>query len=75
MKKNYALIDIFKFTFAIVVVFIHTCSERYQNGLTTILTSMAVPYFFVASGFFLNKKFKIFIYTLFPNMSRNEKYV
>ncbi len=58
MKKNYALIDIFKFTFAIVVVFIHTCSERYQNGLTTILTSMAVPYFFVASGFFLNKKLR-----------------
>ena len=58
MKKDYALIDIFKFIFAIVVVFIHTCSERYQNGLITILISMAVPYFFVASGFFLNKKLR-----------------
>lgn len=58
MNKNYALIDIFKFIFAIVVIFIHTCSGRYHNELITILIDMAVPFFFVASGFFLNKKLK-----------------
>ncbi len=58
MKKNYALIDIFKFIFAIVVIFIHTCSGRYHNELIMILIDMAVPFFFVASGFFLNKKLK-----------------
>ena len=61
MKKNYSLIDIVKLFFAIGIVCIH--SEVFENTSSLLLWvlqhavfKIAVPFFFVASGFFLEKK-------------------
>ena len=63
MVKNYNSIDVIKFVMALIVVAIHTHPE---NGIENHLFlrmiksiySIAVPFFFVASGFFLYNKLK-----------------
>lgn len=59
--KNYNGIDIMKMIMAILVVFIHLCPfSDYNNELnffsSITITRIAVPYFFIASGFFLRNK-------------------
>lgn len=60
MKKRYNAIDLAKFIMAIVVVAIHThpleyCSNQYILALYNNIT-LAVPFFFLTSGFLLGKK-------------------
>lgn len=61
MKKSYYLIDIFKIIFAFCVVSIHT--EMFQDNINIVqyilnhaLFRLAVPFFFVCSGYFLGCK-------------------
>ncbi len=54
--KQYNSIDLFKFLFAIVVVMIHTTpfmdvSESFSWYFNNTFCNLAVPFFFVASGF------------------------
>lgn len=60
-KKAYAGIDIFKFFFAVCIVVLHTEALDFlpytaNYMITKVLLRAAVPYFFIASGFFLGKK-------------------
>lgn len=60
-KKEFKGIDIAKFVMAVLVVAIHTHPfERVDNPafikIWDVIVSVAVPYFFIASGFFLFKK-------------------
>lgn len=60
-KKSYAAVDVFKFFFAICIVALHTKAlDLFPHTLNYMITKVvfrvAVPYFFVASGFFLGKK-------------------
>lgn len=48
--KNKSGIDIVKLFMALVVVMIHTAGKDYD------VLKVAVPYFFIASGFFFFKK-------------------
>lgn len=62
-KTTYELIDIIKFVFAIFVVGIHTnimnnSENDIQWYILHILFRMAVPFFFVCSGFFFGRKIK-----------------
>lgn len=57
-KKNFVAVDIFKFICAILVIAIH--AKPFENNFwldagVGLATRFAVPYFFVASGFFLFK--------------------
>lgn len=57
-KNNYNSIHLGKLGMAILVVAIHTrpfmnCSEGILFQLYTAVLSLAVPYFFIASGFFI----------------------
>lgn len=57
MEVNYNAIDIAKFVMALLVVAIHTHPENeIENKLIldiiNCIYSIAVPFFFVASGFF-----------------------
>lgn len=61
MKKQYNGIDIIKFFMAICVVMIHltpfgSLGSNVDFAFDQILTRAAVPFFFVASGFFLKMK-------------------
>lgn len=61
MKKQYTAIDIFKFIFAICVVGIHAgimqdADSSVQWIIFNMLFRLAVPFFFVCSGFFLGLK-------------------
>lgn len=65
MKKNtivkYNGIDIIKFIMSICVVAIHTepiinCNNSIIQALYQSIVRMAVPFFFIASGFFIGKK-------------------
>lgn len=63
MERNYNEIDLMKFVMAIFVVAIHTHPEEsidnlYVLEILKLLYSIAVPFFFVASGFFLGEKIK-----------------
>lgn len=54
-------IDLFKFLMAIVVVAIHTnpfdkCTNVLVNETVIVIEDMAVPFFFLASGYFIAKK-------------------
>ena len=66
MKKNYDLIDFWKLFFAISVVALHTGAFRdFSSEISFILFSLisrlAVPFFFCAGGFCcFSKKIKIF---------------
>ncbi|MBQ7596721.1 MAG: acyltransferase, partial [Clostridia bacterium] len=60
IKKEYKGIDVFKFICAVMVVAIHTFKAE-ENSVGFYFTlmhfcSLAVPFFFVCSGFFLFKK-------------------
>lgn len=60
-KKFYSSMDIAKFVACICVVAIHTgpfanVDETLRWGLYASLIELAVPFFFVSSGFFLGKK-------------------
>lgn len=61
MNKQYYLIDVFKFLFCLCVVAIHTsllrnCSDDTSFWVTQLLFRLAVPFFFIASGFMLGSK-------------------
>lgn len=61
MKKNYALIDIFKFIFAIGIVALHTgVFSSYNNifsySVLHCFIRLGVPFFFTVSGFFVGIK-------------------
>ena len=62
MKSNtVSAVDLFKCIFAICVVAIHTMAfkdhgESAYFAFTYCITSFAVPYFFVCSGYFLGRK-------------------
>lgn len=64
-KQRYNSIDLFKFVMSIFVVAYHTipiASYSVSERVTTIFTyivSLAVPFFFLSTGFLLGKKFKI----------------
>jgi len=53
--ENYSIVDYVKFIFAICVVGIH--ASIWDGGyIYPLLFRLAVPYFFIASGFFIGKK-------------------
>ncbi len=57
-NKNYTGIDVFRFIAAILIIMIHTSpllsvSETWDFVLTRIVARIAVPFFFMTSGFFL----------------------
>ncbi len=61
-QKSYAGIDIFRFIFALMIVAIHTSplsssSEIGDFIFTRIISRVAVPFFFMTSGFFLISKY------------------
>lgn len=58
MKNSNAIIDIFKFLFAICVIFIHTelyLKIKYGFYIHQMIFRLAVPFFFICSGYFLSK--------------------
>ena len=60
-KKQYNNIDLFKIIFAVVVVMIHTTpfmdiSETANWYFSNTVANLAVPFFFVTSGFLLFDK-------------------
>lgn len=59
--NRYYSIDLFKLIFAFVVVSIHTnplvnINGHWYNTVYNVVVGMAVPFFFIASGFFIGKK-------------------
>ena len=58
MRTEYKYIDILKFIFAIFVVCLHVPLKGtyIENWISPIFFRLAVPYFFVASGFFIGIK-------------------
>ncbi|MDD2409903.1 MAG: acyltransferase family protein [Bacilli bacterium] len=59
MKKNYACVDIFKIIFALGIVALHTgflLNYSFGYYAHTIFFRLGVPFFFLASGYFLGKK-------------------
>ncbi|MBR5271932.1 MAG: acyltransferase family protein [Clostridia bacterium] len=56
-RENFNAVDLAKFIMAFCVIAIHTCMEFFSNGIantivSTVIVRLAVPFFFVASGFF-----------------------
>ena len=63
MRKQYKSLDLFKFIFAILVVMIHTrplmdISEAANWYFSNTVCMLAVPFFFMTSGFLLFDKLK-----------------
>ena len=63
-KKSYVGVDVSKFFFAVCIVALHSealnCLPDIANYMITrILFRVAVPYFFISSGFFLGKNYLI----------------
>lgn len=61
LDEKYNQIDLFKFIMAIIVVAIHTgplinCKNELLITIYNNITKLAVPFFFLSSGFFLGKK-------------------
>lgn len=61
-RKNYPSLDIAKFIFAIIVIAIHTkplldISEKCSLIVNNSIFSIAVPFFFITSGFLLFSKY------------------
>ncbi len=57
-QKYFQGIDVFKFMCALLIVFMHTyCHDYGQLGkwFHQVITTIAVPYFFIVSGFFFTK--------------------
>lgn len=64
VQKEYKILDVMKFVMAIVVVAIHTRPEMSFSSLFVIrlfesVYSIAVPFFFMASGFLLFRKISL----------------
>lgn len=62
-KKVYSNIDLLKFIFSFFIVMIHTSpfadvNETVHYVFENIITRVAVPFFFVSSGFFFAKSFE-----------------
>lgn len=60
-SKEYKVLDVMKLVMAIVFIAIHTHPELYSGSAliiqaSVLLYSLAVPFFFMASGFLLFKK-------------------
>lgn len=60
-KERLNSIDLFKFLMAVVVVAFHTnpfdkCTSVFANETMIIVADMAVPFFFLASGYFIADK-------------------
>lgn len=60
-RKAYVGVDVFKFFFAVCIVALHTFAleslpHMVNYMITCVVFRAAVPYFFVASGFFLGNK-------------------
>ena len=57
MPKTYYTIDILKFVCAILIVFMHTYNNEWETGKWFVgaICNIAVPYFFITSGFFFTK--------------------
>ena len=63
-RSNGNIIDLCKFIMAILVVAIHTeplatCSNHNLTILFKLITSMAVPFFFLATGYLLGSKINV----------------
>ena len=63
--KEYRSIDLFKFICAVLIIILHTApfasySKVLTFGLRHIVTTIAVPFFFAASGFLTAKKLATF---------------
>ena len=61
MKKEYQLVDVCKLLFAFCIVALHTgvcvdVTNFFQWQVTHLVFRLGVPYFFMASGFFLSRK-------------------
>lgn len=61
VHQQYNMLDVMKFVMAIIVVAIHTRPERSFNspfliGIFELIYSIAVPFFFMTSGFLLFRK-------------------
>lgn len=61
IKKNYNSIDLFKFICAILIIIVHTApfssySKILSFGFRNIICVIAVPFFFIASGFIFFRK-------------------
>lgn len=60
-RENYCAIDLCKLIMSICVVAIHTqplknCNDSFVNEVCHYFVNLAVPFFFIASGFLLGKK-------------------
>lgn len=53
--KDYQFVDFLKFFFCLCVVAIHTTVFSDIDGISAVLR-LAVPFFFITSGFFLGRK-------------------
>ena len=56
MKLNYNLVDFMKFICSILVIFLHTFTSRGMGYYIKLITRIAVPFFFMCSGYFLTDK-------------------
>ncbi|MEG1497604.1 MAG: acyltransferase family protein, partial [Clostridiales bacterium] len=57
LKRQYYLIDIFKFAFACLIIFLHiNFGENTIIDIIRCFSHLGVPFFFVVSGFFMGKK-------------------
>jgi serine/alanine racemase len=56
-RKTYTGLDLFKLIAAVLIVLLHTIENNnwYANEIKFVFTRFAVPFFFIASGFFFNK--------------------
>ena len=77
MTGRYNSIDLFKFIMAFAVVAIHThpledCTNRSMLAAYDSVVSMAVPFFFLASGFLLARKMR---WPYFDNRENAERLV
>ena len=67
-KANFNNVDIVKVCMAVMVVALHTvvyCSyaNDFFNRVGKALVDLAVPFFFIASGFFLGEKLRMLLLT------------
>lgn len=53
-QKIYSGIDLFKLVAAVLIVVLHAIETTswYSNEVKFVITRFAVPFFFIASGFF-----------------------
>lgn len=78
-KKNYKIIDLVKLFFSICIICLHTgglsfFNEEYKFFIEKFIFRMAVPFFFICSGFFFGKKIKFLNNKLNINLRDVKKY-